>query len=315
MKKFKVLFISLTVLALGLSGCTLFGPEEPTGDYDEIVKEAFKNMYNIKSCDYSVDMNGSFDTEGQEVDFDIAMSGVQDLSDLTNPKFTLKFEGSGSAPDYANESVDAEIRLTDNVFYFVLNNASSFGGNIPSEMIEPYIGQWYSMVVPEGTFGDNQFSIFADDEDLTPNQKAMKDLLENTSFFKDIAYVGNEDGRQVYSAVLDKDATLEFMTESLKIEGQSMTDSEMEDAKKGLDASDLNVKIGIDPELNAVSMISGSLKVEAPEEAGEASFDFEVVMDNLGEAITVEVPSSAKEFDPMMIFGAMTMMDGEMGEY
>lgn len=318
MKKIRNLLIPvmLVLFVLTFSGCSLFngGPKE---DPSAVVKEAFKNLYSIKSNSYDVSLKGNYSDGSEALKFDFSLTGAEDMADPKKPKFTMLIDGTGSFTGYENQGVKAEIRMDENNFYFILNEVSDFGGSLPAELVTPYLGKWYKMAIPADAFDDYPV-LFSDDQNLTEQEKQLKTLLENTSFFKEIEYAGTEGNFLMYKASLDKDAVKTFMVEAAKIEGTTTSEAEVKDLEDGLKMIDLNVDLGVNKDKNVLAKMEGVLKINASEdengnENGSGSIGFDISIDNIDEAVIVEVPADVSELDPMALFGAAMMMGG-MGQ-
>ncbi|MBD3360632.1 hypothetical protein GF366_02395, partial [Candidatus Peregrinibacteria bacterium] len=78
----KKIFISIlsVLLLFGITGCSWF-VEEPERSPEEIVREAFNNIYDVKSLSYNFYLTGIVDPpagEGESYDFFISFEGNQD---------------------------------------------------------------------------------------------------------------------------------------------------------------------------------------------------------------------------------------------
>lgn len=313
MKKIRNLLIPvmLVLFISTFSGCSLLNKEKTNEDASKVVKEAFKNLYSVKSNTYDVSLTGTFSDTSEKMDYDFSLTGAEDMNDPKKPKFTMVIDGTGSFTGYENQSVKAEIRMNESSLYFVLNEISDFGGSLPSELVAPYVGKWYKMAIPEGTF-DNYPVLFADDQNLSEQDKKLKELLENTSFFKEIEYTGTEGNLDIYKAVLDKEAVKNFMIEATKIEGTTVSEAEEKDLEDGLKMMELDVTLGVDKEKNVLTEMKGVLEINA-EADGTGSMEFEASIGNLDEPVTIDVPTDVSEFDPVQLFGAAFMMGGGYG--
>ena len=72
------------------------------------------------------------------------------------------------------------------MIYFVLNSLSDFDGELPKALIEPYIGKWQSIVLPEEI--SKEIAFFGDETNMTPEQKEMRELFEKTMFYKNVKF-------------------------------------------------------------------------------------------------------------------------------
>ncbi len=270
---------------------------------EEVVKEAMNNSYDVTSHSYEVNVSSNSSVEGQELSFEATLSGVQDLSDPLHPVMSLKLDGSGNLDGGTEQNVSAEVRLTNDILYFVLSEISDFDGALPQEMVAGYIGQWWQMAVPPGSFEYNSFAIGGEDENLTEEQKKMKELLKNTQFFKDVEYLGVDKDSYHYKAVLDKEAVKEFVVKAAEIEGQVVTADDKAELDEGIEMINLEGEVWVDTKLMIVRGMAGTVTVD---DSGESfAVQFDAWMDDINEAVEVEAPKDATEFDPFMLLGGM----------
>lgn len=301
------------VVAMVLSGCSLLNSEPTAKDK---VTEAFKNLEGIDYYDYEFSFGGEMVAEGEAVDFDILYSGQQDNTDKAKPKFTMAMDIGISVEEFENQSVKGEIRSDGESLFFVLNEISDFGGELPTEMVEPFVGQWYSLSLTDDLIGDvSPFSTMSmyDEENMTDEQKELLALYEDTEFFKDVEFVKTEDGYDVYTGVLDKNAAKKFIKKAIEMQGQSLTGAEEEEFYKFMESVDLDIMMYVDVAENALTKATGTMTMTGMEGI-DGDFDFAMEFMNLGEPVVIEAPADAKEFDPMMIMGAMMGMDPAMME-
>lgn len=317
MKKLSYLLISVMAI-MSFSGCSLLGSTEPpTGDASELVKEAFNKLYDVKTYKYEASFSGTINAAGEAVDMDFGFSGVQDNSDATKPKFSLALDGSGSFAEFKDQAVKAEVRLDGENLYVVLNELSDFNGQVPAELVSSFMNTWYKIPVPADAFEQYAMISVADDENLTPEEKEVKELLENTVFFKDIKFVENKGGRFVYEGVLDKEAFIDFALKVAEIGGEAVSDSEKADLEKMVGSFDLVGQIGIDEKSGVLTMLNGTFtfNVEEGGEKVEANMSFESSISDVDKPVTIEVPADSTDFDPMMLLGPAMMMGGGAGMY
>lgn len=299
-------FLMISVLA----GCTTVAPQQqqPPKPPEETIKNGIKKFTEVTSYSYELAANADItDAEIGKIKFDGTMTGAVDIKDPKDPKFTLKIDGSGSDGSQTG-SASADIRLGKEAVYFNLMKLD-IGEELPEELTT-YMSKWWKITLPEGVLDELSVSLPQGGEaEMTPEQKEMKELLDNTQFFSNPTYVGMEDvkGEQSYhyTVVLDKKAFMDFMKKAAEIEGQVVSESEMKDLELALEADIKgNVWVGSTTEvLNKVD-----LTVTANDGSGSISFSF--VVGDVNKPVTLDTPADAEEFPVEEILGPMMMMMG-----
>lgn len=297
------------VVAMVLSGCSLFD-KEPTAK--DLVSEAFKNLEGMDYYDYEFVFDGELIAEGETIDFDLTYSGKQDNTDKTKPKFTMGIDIGISVEEFKNQSVKGEIRSDGEFLYFILSEVSDFNGELPSEVVDPFVGQWYSLSLTDDILGGiapfSTFSMTEDDENMTDEQKELMELYEDTDFLKDVEFVKTEDGYDVYTGVLDKDASKKFINKAMEMQGQYLTGAEEEEFYKFMESVEVDLLMYVNKAENVLTKVTGTLTMIGMEGV-DADFEFLMEFMNLNEPVVIEAPTDVEEFDPMMILGAMMGID------
>jgi hypothetical protein len=309
----KKLLIPFMVVAMVLSGCSLLD-KEPTPK--DLVSEAFKNLEGMDYYDYELEFGGEVIAEGETVDFDISYNGKQDNTDKTKPKFTMAIDVGVSVEEFENQSVKGEIRSDGEFLYFILSEVSDFNGELPAEMVDPFVGQWYSLSLTDDLLGSvSPFSTMSmyDEENMTDEQKELMELYEDTEFLKDVEFVKTEDGYDVYTGALDKEASKKFVNKAMEMQGQSLTGDEEEEFYKFMESVDVDMLMYVDIAENALTKVTGTVTMTGMEGV-DADLEFSMAFMNLHEPVVIEVPTDVEEFDPMMVLGAMMGMDPAMME-
>lgn len=306
--------VLVAVLAL-FTSCSWF--DKGPGDAKEIVTEGFKKVQEVKSGDYVMSLNGEMspadNEKGEEVSkngleklvFDVVFSGVYDSNDSKNPKFTLALTGKGSLNGGKEENLKAEVRGAGTDMYLVLDSMSDFGNPMYTAFTSSIIGQWYKIAMPEGTAASY---LNKSEEDMTPEEKEMKELFQNTSLWKKVKYKGEETVDEVdsykYSVVLDKGALKEFFVKSAEISGNSMLAGGTNSLDKFLDNMEFEGFAWIAKSDMTFRKLSGEVEIEDIEGV-DAELTMTYSISNLNGTVSVEVPEDAKEFDPMSLLGGL----------
>jgi hypothetical protein len=308
LKRIVTLLALASVMAFA-SGCSLF-TQAPVKPAEEVVKEAMTNLSKIKSGSYELTMKGvaigAPEATPKNVDFDGTVAGVFDSTDAKVPKFTMKLDGNLSIDKAAAEVVGVELRLDKDNFYANIAKLPDLGPSIPKEAVAMFMGKWWQIAVPAGTF-DQLAELQEEDETKLPaDVKAMKDLVKNTKFFKDLKYVSAEsvDGTNCfhYTGTLDKDAVKTFVVEAGKIQGQEMAEGDVTSLDSFLKATTAPFDLWVDSATTTLKKVSGKLNI-VPEEAGSLVLDISFMVGNMNKAQTVEVPKDATLFDPSVFLG------------
>lgn len=305
MKNIKILLaIGLTSILI-LSGCRVSdGPEQ---NPEKVVKEGFSNFYDLDAYTYEISFSGNVDADETNVNFELSLEGGQDTLDPKDPRLVMALEGSGSVDDGDEQEVKGELRINSENIFFSLASISDFDGLIPTEMLEPFVGKWWNMPVPPNAF-DSLVIASGADEDLPPEMQATKKLLKDTLFFKDLKYLGIDDGSYHYSGVLDEDAVMNFIQEMAKINNDELNESDIEEMEESFEAIELEVEIWVDTEEMILSGLSGDVDYEKDE--NKVEFNFELFLGGFNESFEVEVPEESEEFNPLMLLGLPA--DGEL---
>jgi hypothetical protein len=163
------------------------------------------------------------------------------------------------------------------------------------------------MAVPPGTFDDVSYGSGVAEENMTEQELALKNLIKETTFFKDAKYIGEEEMGGVatyhYTAVLDKVALKKFMVDFIVVMGNpELTEAELKDLDDMLATIELSSEfyVGVD-DIIARGM-KGDFTLNS-QDGGVVTLNFSIELSKLNEAVVIEVPEGAKEFDPMMLLG------------
>jgi hypothetical protein len=177
-------------------------------------------------------------------------------------------------------------------------------------MIKDYVGKWWSIPVPPTALDELSKSLpAAGEQNLTPEQKQIKDLIQTTKFFKDVKYVDDQqvgtESSAHYTAALDKDAFVAFVEKAAEIQGQKMTDTEKTDLVNGLNMVDFNGDMYIGKTSGSLNRVKGTLTIkqnaQTPAPTGTVSLDLSVT--DLNKPVTVEVPKDAQPLPQDLLSG------------
>jgi len=298
--------LTVAVLATLFVGCGV-GKQagEPEKAPKDVVKEAFDNFYKVKSGNYDIAVKGTVtpatDTGIAKTAFDVKVDGVFDGNDPKVPRFTLAIDGSGSEDGKSPQSFAAELRMNNDKVFAQLSKFPDLGESFPKEMIEPYIGKWWTTTIPAEMMSQMQLPTGQDDATLTPEQKEMKDFVKSLEFFDKLEFAGIEtvDGADgyVYTAELSKQAIKALVDKSGKMQGQELSP---EDSKKFDDfLKNLNfpAKIYIGKADMTLRKITGVVELKPIDTGAAFTMDMSFGVTGLNQAIKIEEPAGAEQFD------------------
>lgn len=318
MKKFKFIAVGFLTSLFIFSGCSWLSGEDK--EAANAVREAVNNLAKVEAAIYQFDVKGDFlekladkedaeeAAEQEKINVNLKFFGSYNVSDIKSPQFLLGLTFNLTPNDKATltpQSGSAEIRLTNNVLYFVLQNITDFDGELPKAMVEQYIGKWWSMAIPEEIQGEIAF--FEDEVNLTPEQKKLKQLFEETMFYKNVKYLGDEklDAIDVakYSAELDTEAVIDYIKEVSKVTGRDISEQDMDDIVEQSKNIKLSGELYVGKQDKTLRQFVGTLN--AGDFIDEGSLDLEVSyhITNLNGFIKVDVPEGAQEFNPLALLG------------
>lgn len=307
MQKSLALVVSTMVI---FSGCSFLKEKEPELVAGDVVQEGLINLTDVKSANYELDVDffisgDKADLGLENLDFNLNMSGAYDNTDRANPEFSLKLTGNGSLDKGDDESLSGEMRLTNGNAYFTLSDISDFDGQMPKELIAPFLDQWWFIALPPEFIELFQTYAGSSEEDLTEAEKALKELFEKTSLFKDVEFDGSEKiggvDSYVYDVNLDKSAMTDYIAESAKLSGAPLTSTDLEAMQAVWQTIDFSGKVWIGKDDMTMRQISGKSSIDDLE---GVSMDFEMTytLSGLNEDVAIEFPADANDLGAF--FGA-----------
>lgn len=281
--------------------------EPPVKPAEEVVQEAILNSSNYKSGTFEIELSGDLQAPETEVggksasgSFEFELAGGFDEGQRDNPKMFLEFDAAVDA-DGKKQSGTGELRLIGSNFYFVLEKIKGIDETTMA-FVKPFLGKWWNMPLPEDV--SEQFNFYSGDEsEMTVEEKAAKDLFEQTRFFKDPKYVEAEkvDGEKSYryELALDKDAVVEYIQKVEALAGAVPDEkaAPLPDINEILEKVDFTGEMWVSKENMTMKQLSGTITTEV----GELKLRYTI--DDLGEAVEVVAPADSKVFDPMALLG------------
>lgn len=307
---FRFGILSLVILAV-FAGCGAKNDKKA----QEAVKTALTNSYKVKSGDYNVSADGKITTTDpsagfKELNGSIDLSGVYDVNQVTDPKFTFVMKVDGSADGGEKQALEGELRMSGKNYYFIVGNSDIFSALGPyKDLVVPFLNKWWYVKVPDEAV--EAFGVYGDNEaDLTPKQKEMKKLSEDTMWFTNVKNNGDDkvDGVDAvkYSVELDKEALKKYVAESRKISGDELSEGDAEKMEEVLDLVDFKGNLWASKKDNIAIKLEGTVILAADKKTDNTGFSFDVAytISNVNGAVDIQVPADAEVFDPLATMGA-----------
>jgi len=320
----------ITGLLLSLTAC---GGSTLTGDMSSeelqnVVLTGLEKWQEADSSAFEVTVAGTVNiaktdfAEAKAIELDIDLNGSQEVVDKEEDKINFTFDSEGKVKVDKN-TIDYALELVglDEVVYF---NIAKLDGlkDIPematyAPMLDGYMDSWWSYALPSSTFADLNPDVPSSDEDeeLTPEEQAQKDLYDNASFFSEIKVVKSESIAGVKSdkieLTLDKEGIIEYQKASAELDGYPMTEEELATAKSDLENIDLDLTVWIAQKEGYLTKAAGTAKGTV-EDGTELDLDFSVVLKDFNKKMKFKAPKDATEFNPMALLGGGM---GDMGAY
>lgn len=311
----------LLVVSMALYGCQgVGGPaapsqEAPAKAAEEVVQDGIAKLSDVKAYTFDLDVNGDLKapagaTPPESVKFNLGFSGGLDVISATDPKMNLKIDGSFDA-DADGATAAAEIKMNKDAIFLNLMSLEGRGSvAVPQEIMDQYAAKWWKLPIPPEALEEFAKNLpQGGDENLTPEQKEMKELVKNTKFFKDIKFEGVEkisgEDSYKYSAVLDETAFADFVVKSSEMQGTTMSEAEITDLKKGFEYFDFGGQIYVGKDSGVMNKMVGTLTFVENAELNNPSgkVNVEMTVGNLNKAITVDAPAEAEEIPMEALMG------------
>lgn len=302
MKKNPFYIFGCFLLFTGLifAGCAAT-PQPPKAP-EEMLKDAVKKFTGIDSHSFDLQVKGNLDAPKDQktarVLFDFTLSGALDLKNVQDPHINLKFDGSLNS-DGKDNAVTFEARLNKEAVYGKLNEIV-FADDIPFvKSLKDGQASWWRLPIPPGLLKEIASNMpQKGDDKLTPDQKKMKELFENTSFFKDLKYVGADDvkGEQSfhYTFNADKAGLKDLLKKVADLEAKTFGSDQEKELDSLLQQINANGSLWIGKESGILSQLHVDMQFAASEKAPGGTVSFRISSWNFNKPVAVEVPKEAK---------------------
>lgn len=308
----KKLFILSSIALITLAGCGSKSKESP-----EVVMQKFKE--NVRTIE-SVDGSGTIVMKGEDASDNINLTGSADIKvdnrEGQERKFdmSLKLDGNLIASGRQLEAkLNVMLKVLGDSLYFNISELESSDPSIESfkPVIEPYKGKWLKLAsefVPQ-----NLKELQQQDPVALEKEEQLKDLFVNTKLFEVTEQHGIEsvNGHQVhhYGLKMNKGELKKYIKQASEINGQSLTDADIEEAAAIADAiSKLEFWIGVDDYHLYKGMIS--LKGNNAEEGVESTIELSFSANSYNKALSIDAPSDYEDFNPISLLMGMQIPGG-----
>lgn len=305
---FRLGILSLAVLMV-FAGCSAKNDKEA----QKAVQTAINNSYKVKSGDYAASVDGKMTTTDpsagfKELDGSMDLSGVYDVNQSVDPKFTFAVKMEGAADGGEKQGLVGELKMANKNLYFKVEDSAVFAALGPyKDMVAPFLNKWWYVEAPAEVV--EEIGVYGDEVNLTEKQKEMKKLSEDTMWFTNVKNKGDDkvDGVDAikYSVELDKEALKKYVVESSKISGEKLSEDDEKDMKEVFDLVDFKGNFWASKKDNVAIKMEGSVTMKADKKTDNTGFSFDVVytISNVNGAVSIEIPVDAEKFDPFATIG------------
>jgi len=313
-KSFRVLVASLLVaISFGLVGCQTTPP--PAEEPQDVLQDGLSKLMEVSSNSYTFsvkgDLKGPAGEEPEKVVFNFNASGSVDTKDSKDPKFNLSIKGDAMM-DNDGGDLEAAFRMNKDAIYLSLIALDGKGEiTIPDEIKSELVGKWWTMPIPPGALEELASTVPSSDVDnMTPEQKKIKELFETTKFFKDVEYKGSEnvggEPSHRYSAKLDKDAMVGFIVKIAEMQGSAIGQAEITEIKMAMGMFDFAGDLYVGQKSGVLNKVNGVFTLNATSDASTPSgtITIQATASDFNKPVTVQVPANALPI-PMDMLGAL----------
>jgi hypothetical protein len=283
----------------------------PTKSATDVIKDGIKNLMEVTSASYNAKSSGNIDDKDSgNTKFDLTSSGIMDRKDMLTPQFSVKLDGTVSAGTTNGGSGSFDLRLNKDAFYFNVATLEMKGDQTILDQLKKYYAKWWKITIPP----EAQKQLFAavppagTQENLTPEQQQVKQLVEQTNFFANPTYVGTEDvnGEQSYhySVTLDNKATIDFLLKMAEIQGTKPTADEITQVNTTFAQISATGDIYVGTVSGVLNKFNGTIKLDkaGPTET-TGTITASMSLGSINKAVTLEIPAGAVEFPVEELFG------------
>jgi len=296
----------LVMISLGLTACQNVGaPAAPQKAPEVVLQEAMNKLADVTSYSYDVNLVGNLKGPAGEkpeaVAFNVSLDGGIEMKDPKDPKLNIDVKGDMTA-DADGGTGEVAFKLNKDAIFLNLMSLTGKGSvTIPDALKTQYVGKWWTMPLPPAALDElAKAAPGGNAANMTDDHKKMKALVENTKFFKNVQYVGDEkvgnENSMHYTGVLDKDAFMSFITQASELQGNKMTDADQKDLKDSMDYIDLSAYTYVGKDSGVLNKLKGTLTLKEnttkPSPTGTVTFD--ATLSNLNQPVTVDAPKDAQ---------------------
>ncbi len=313
MKKISVYIFSCLFLFAGVAliGCTR--APQPPKVAEEMVKDAVKKFINIDSHSFDLNIKGNINPpkgqKGTNFVFDFTLGGSLDLKDVQDPRLNLKVDGNTSN-EGKNDSFSLQARLNKEAVYGRIDKLAFADDNPLIKTLKDSQAVWWKLPVPSALLKELAANMpKKGDDNLTPDQKKMKELFESISFFSDLRYVGmdNIKGEESfrYTFNLNKAGVKDFLKKASVFQGKTFNQDEDKQIDEVLQQMNVNGSLWIGKTSGIINQIGADVRFVASEKAPGGVFGFRTTLWDFNKPVVVEVPKDTRLVPAEAILGML----------
>lgn len=314
----KTHIILAVAFTLSFTGCALMDKIMPSaGDPQEVIQDMISKMQDISSASFNISSSIKGDHDAEDLHFDVIFDVDGESEKINNAtQFALEFDFEISAQDPENGNMEgtAQIELcyVNDALYFSLNDV-----NLPEKyqqmtdsFISMYVGNWYKL--PSTLLPPDISQHLQENPENAIIKEQIKVLINKTQFFN-ILESSTEGDNLVYSAKLNKDNLKTFMQESAKINGETLSEGDLNDFDKFFGESNHNFTLKINKDSHYLNQLNLDMSISDQENNYDVDIAFDLQMSNINASQSISAPVDAQDFNPMSLMGMGALLEGSQG--
>ncbi len=336
-----IILIIASVVALGLIAGGVWAYYYFFQSPDQMIGRMMEKMSEVRTGEYTLKVNGQIkgdiplgpsmmlaepSAEPQELNFNLTLSGVSDMRDLSNLKAGGSFVAQGQAPGMDVMDISFETRVIGDVSYFKINSLP----DMPMLNISSLMNTWIKFDPQEigDQLGFNPQQMEEMENELQPELAGHKltdeqiedigQLIYNEKLFKVVENLGSEKVNGVncyhYLVTINKAVLPEIILEIGQIVDQPLEAYQEADMRQDLaeiNFPDFEIWIGkSDKYLHRLAF-----QYQRQEPENEIMFDIkaEMTMSQHNQEVTIQAPTESKSIQEVMEVMMQEMMGGMEG--
>ena len=321
MKNKRIIAKLIAVFGISLFILNACSSSQDTESADAVIKKFKQTVKDINAADMSLNALVAGRDNEDNINFSLNADikadniGIDRKADVD-----LKLKGSLMAGGKTMDgNLNIRIQTIGDKFYFYLADFSSSdpGTETIQKALNPYMKKWQH--VSQDFIPDSIKKLQHKDEETLKKENQLKDLFISTRIFEVTKEYGVEkiNANKVYhfAVKLDKNGVREYMKKAAIINGQDMTEAEVEDAVIFVDSID-NIELWIGAKDYYLYKGVANIVNKNGGENANSEISLTYIAKSYNTDLKITAPSSYEEFNPIALIMGMQldsmMSDGGM---